>query len=772
MEKCMMQIKKNVSLVLALLVAFCCLLTSYPAAVYAEDAAGDELSLSLYELAGGWLGCHLEIESDGTFQVAYDYSAEASGVVSMTGSWTQTSEKELTLTPEAGEPISVHCVDGVWSCEVTEPNTGTVCHPQTAAEAIPAEPDMTATDAETTVYTIYYADPDGTIYYTVETTDPSALPEIDRWTFEVTDPATNKVYHPSATLISGTNVASLSDSAEDGSMCILTLDKENQTYSIAFSAGEGQPVTVSEQGTWEIKKIPGEEKYILLTAENGAETVVYVEHQPAKEGYAFAGWQTRPDVTSDDLILGVSPYEVPVGPSSLYGGPGISILELESLEETTLTVYARWSAPVEIHNAEEFRGIADDLYGYYILTDDIDLSGQQWIPIGMYFSNYETVNAPYWTFAFRGTLDGAGHRISGLNIGNYVADASAWESAAAVWRNDGTYSGSEAAMFGALSGAHIHDLILENPVITISADSDATPYAAPLAGFDIGSKLTSIKVNAPVIQATVSDRNTQSRASAWLATSGLVAGGWSDTIQNCTVVDAQITVRGETVKSHGGEYYVGSMLGEGYAFMDENSATYALDVQVEDVSTALTDTELVVNIGGMGGTNTTQTHGSFNGKMNVRVIKPVGMATVSIGGLTGSQRYQVAEGNTIQADIISDCQLDPAQGKLYVGKVIGSTNVPYCIVQLIFADQGNVSFSGCRGNEAEVTLNGELVTVNKGQMLTVGGEALRYIANGDITDDEAGESYADNINAVIAEYGSAVPASFLKNALILIVDED
>ena len=35
----------------------------------------------------------------------------------------------------------------------------------------------------------------------------------------------------------------------------------------------------------------------------------------------------------------------------------------------------------------------------------------------------------------------------------------------------------------------------------------------------------------------------------------------------------------------------------------------------------------------------------------------------------------------------------------------------------------------------------------------------------------AGETYVSNINDVIAEYGSAVPAAFLQNAVIVLVDE-
>ena len=60
--------------------------------------------------------------------------------------------------------------------------------------------------------------------------------------------------------------------------------------------------------------------------------------------------------------------------------------------------------------------------------------------------------------------------------------------------------------------------------------------------------------------------------------------------------------------------------------------------------------------------------------------------------------------------------------------------------------------------------------MEKGQALTVGGEKLLYIANGDLTDEATDETYADNIDAVIAAYGSAVPASFLQKAVIILVD--
>lgn len=57
-----------------------------------------------------------------------------------------------------------------------------------------------------------------------------------------------------------------------------------------------------------------------------------------------------------------------------------------------------------ISTAEDLKAIVNDLDGDYILTNDIDISGENWTPIG-------TREEP-----FNGTLDGDGHTISGLTI--------------------------------------------------------------------------------------------------------------------------------------------------------------------------------------------------------------------------------------------------------------------------------------------------------------------------------------------------------------------
>ena len=625
--------------------------------------------MELYELAAGWLGCHVYVNADNTFRVTYDYTAEYTDIEAESGTWERVSDTELVLHA-ADKNISCTLADGKWSCEVTDANTATVCHP--SIEAGETVVEVAGQQAEAATYMVVFTEPDGTYYNVIETTDATVIPE---------------------------------------------------------------------------------------TA------------NPEKEGYRFAGWQTKPDVKKEDLVLGVSPYEVPLGASSLYGGAGVSITDYE-LMGNMLLLYPRWVEATEIHNAEELKAMKEDLCGWYVLAEDIDLAGENWQPVGKYFSNYETVNAAFWTYSFRGTFDGAGHAIKNLtiNVDGCKADLTGFENAK-VWRNDGESLGGEVGLFGSTAKATIQNVTFENAVITVTSDNDATPYVAVVNGFDLASTMKNITVNNASVTVTANDAAIAKRSSTWAAVSAFTAGGWSTTIENCAVNNASVTLNGTLTKAHGAEYYVGAMLGEGYAFMDGNSATGTVIADIKDESAAETDSDLIVNVGGMGGTNTTQLNGSYDTKIDVKVSKPSGTAVVSIGGLTGSQRYQYAEKNSIKAEISTDCKLDPDNGKLFVGSVIGSTNVPYCIVQMIFADPGSVDYSGCRNNETAVTHNGEAVTLTKGEILTVGGEPIAYIANGDITDPETGVTYPSNIDAVIGEYGSAVPVAFLQKCAIVLINE-
>lgn len=79
--------------------------------------------------------------------------------------------------------------------------------------------------------------------------------------------------------------------------------------------------------------------------------------------------------------------------------------------------------PIQISSAADLKKIGNDasypMNGDYVLTEDIDLSGESWTPIGgASGSAQEDYKKTSGTQVFSGTFDGNGHVIDGLNI-NY-----------------------------------------------------------------------------------------------------------------------------------------------------------------------------------------------------------------------------------------------------------------------------------------------------------------------------------------------------------------
>lgn len=124
----------------------------------------------------------------------------------------------------------------------------------------------------------------------------------------------------------------------------------------------------------------------------------------------------------------------------------------------SMRLYARWVSSVSIKKAEQFDKIREDLYGWYVLDADIDLSGiADWNPIGNYESDYEMADGEWWKKAFKGRLDGQGHKIIGLNL--TAGDP------------------SMKALFGAVANGELCNLTIENCRINLESSS---VYAAPL----------------------------------------------------------------------------------------------------------------------------------------------------------------------------------------------------------------------------------------------------------------------------------------------------
>ena len=519
------------------------------------------------------------------------------------------------------------------------------------------------------------------------------------------------------------------------------------------------------QKKFSIKEIPYSEDAYIPSSEVPT---------PTRKGYYFAGWQTVPVVTEDDLINGISKYQVffdtkltALGVDQVNQASAEEvetrqlcqevqyIKDFETLtEDGTLTLYARWVEAKEVSTEEELRAMSNDLYGAYILTNDITLT-EPWTPIGYYFGNYEYYNVDWWAYAFRGTLDGNGYAIHGMVINGADIENPDWYgSEGAIWHNDGLHCKGVAAMFGAISYGTIKNLTLDSPVINIAGDyafSGDYLYVGSVTCFDMASTLNSVTVLNPQINVEYSDTNLKYRDSLFLTVAGMEAGGWSSTVSKCTVADAKINVNVTSENSHGGEVYVGGMIGENYATIIKAEVSADITYNGQDIATAEEDAVLRVNVGGLGAAHTSSKNSTIDANLDVTISKPVGASEVSIGGVGGAQRYMTADSDTVNAVITTNLDLDPEQGTSYIGAVIGRYDVFYGPMILMYADSVHC---GCVNNTTTVTLNGEPLTAampeNGYPMLN--GEIVTYIARVDVTDAE-GNVYKANVDEILAAYG-------------------
>lgn len=542
---------------------------------------------------------------------------------------------------------------------------------------------------------------------------------------------------------------------------VIDMDENSVTYTVNYMLNDGSGKV------YETAQVKGNPEEAYITAAPAA---------PTREGYYFAGWQTKAEITQNDIVNGVSKYLWLFGDKLSTTGVakfnamsdadkearGISeeVMLLDSADvDGVVTLYARWVQEKEISDAQGLKDIAKDLYGAYKLTADITLTGE-WEPIGAYFANYEYYNTEWWTYAFRGTLNGNGHTVSGLNITSAELNKN-YSSEGSPWHDDGVTCDGTAAMFGALASANISNLTIAGPVIDVTYSGDYL-YVGTLAAFDMTSTLTNIKVTDCKIEVTFDESKLTFRDNLFTVVGGLEAGGWTNTVTGCEV-SGTLTLNATNKVSHGGEIYFGGMLGENYSTMTTCKTDVVLSLNYKDEGTESTDSEMVINVGGLSGSGTSITGCTVKMSATVSAVKASGASSVNVGGIIGSQRYMTTSGNTVDGAITTTgCSLDKTEGALNVGGVGGRIDVYYMLQILAYTP---IASSGAENNVQNVTVNG--VTTDK--IIADAISAIPgcwYVAKGDQPDYGA----TSNIDAVIAEYGSYLPVDSLQNGIIFIVN--
>ena len=122
-------------------------------------------------------------------------------------------------------------------------------------------------------------------------------------------------------------------------------------------------------------------------------------------------------------------------------------------------------------NAEEY---GEKYAGtYFELTEDIDLGGKKWTPIGETVADLIMGGHEY--FVFSGNFDGKGYTIKNLTIGTETSP----------------YSGDVCGLFGATSGT-IEDVVLENVSINYVGGNHSSGYGFRMGGALVGYSMGDI----------------------------------------------------------------------------------------------------------------------------------------------------------------------------------------------------------------------------------------------------------------------------------------
>ena len=203
------------------------------------------------------------------------------------------------------------------------------------------------------------------------------------------------------------------------------------------------------------------------------------------------------------------------------------------------SAFVTFNVPTEIHTAEEFNAIRNNLKGYYILCNDIDLSEySEWVPIG-YATKLADGRLSYSETGFKGEFNGNGYTIKGLNI------------------NLNKTNLATVGLFGFVdTSAVVSNLKLEAKISGTGSDSD---YVGALTGVNYGI------IDACDVSAEINSEG------------GLYLGGITgQNTGNLTNSAVDVTIKGSNSNTDG--FFVGGVVGQNSGSLNGNEVVADIDI--------------------------------------------------------------------------------------------------------------------------------------------------------------------------------------------------
>ena len=365
-----------------------------------------------------------------------------------------------------------------------------------------------------------------------------------------------------------------------------------------------------------------------LTVKTGCVLPAEAKSYPARVGYRFGGWYTTPECKPEQ--------EWRFGNNASFFVQATDSMKVEK----SMTLYAKWVSPQPIRTVEDLAAVREDLYGWYVLENDLDLSGiANWTPIGCYEADYEFAPAEWWRHAFKGIFDGQGHTIRGLRITELQGD--------------------KAGLFCTMADGEILNLNLEDSRLVFTAER---PYVGPLVGIIKQDKGVAAVRNCR-ITGTLIRVKTNNTDATFHSFTGFCGGIWGGILENNAVSG---TMDIEIAGSGGGELYVGAYAGE--AYNDTRNCTSEFDINIRFIQPQAG--EYKAYIGGLQASATNVENCTASG--SIRISGESGSNQLFVGGLVGSERYGGISrcSSTVQV-VVSD------SGFVQIGGIAGEFNATY-----------------------------------------------------------------------------------------------
>lgn len=220
------------------------------------------------------------------------------------------------------------------------------------------------------------------------------------------------------------------------------------------------------------------------------------------------------------------------------------VLSMTALPVAATQTETEAPEPTQIHSVEELQAVAENPAGSYILMEDLDMTGVEWMPLD-----------------FTGSFDGNGHALLNLTLTKPGAQKpSSWDG------NRKDYETVYVGLFGTLINAEVTNLKLINVRAVI--ESDEPCFLAGLAGYAENTTISGCSVTG-CLELRAHDR--------MLGVGGLVGYG-SGYVQQCQADVTLITV--DTDADTRDEQFLGGIYGTG--FMDVTDCQVVIDGYVSE----------------------------------------------------------------------------------------------------------------------------------------------------------------------------------------------